>query len=375
MRILLTADTLGGVWTYALELCHALQQHHVEVLLATMGAPLNAEQRRQLHALQNVQLAESSYKLEWMNEPWKDVEAAGQWLLELERQFSPDVIHLNGYVHGRLPWRAPVLIAAHSCVLSWWQAVKHEPAPPSWSNYRDRVEAGLCAADLVVAPTHAMLETVLQHYGPLPVTRVIANGRRSELFHRRGRKQSIVFAAGRLWDEAKNLSALDRVASGIDWPVCVAGSARGPDGDGVSATHVRCLGQLPQDDLVKWLAQSAIYAMPARYEPFGLSALEAALSGCCLVLGDVPSLREVWDDSAVFVDPENHCELRSALRTLTARPGKCRQFAWRAAQRAQRYSPQRMADAYDSAYRAMISRRQPAHEAADARTAGGLWSA
>ncbi len=32
--------------------------------------------------------------------------------------------------------------------------------------------------------------------------------------------------------------------------------------------------------------------LPARYEPFGLSVLEAALSGCALVLGDIPSLRE-----------------------------------------------------------------------------------
>ena len=37
-RILMTADTIGGVWTYALEFARALGPHGIEVTLATMGA-------------------------------------------------------------------------------------------------------------------------------------------------------------------------------------------------------------------------------------------------------------------------------------------------------------------------------------------------
>ena len=36
-RILMTADTIGGVWSYALELAQGLVRHGVEVALATMG--------------------------------------------------------------------------------------------------------------------------------------------------------------------------------------------------------------------------------------------------------------------------------------------------------------------------------------------------
>ena len=35
-KIFMTADTIGGVWTYALELTRALQFFSVEVHLATM---------------------------------------------------------------------------------------------------------------------------------------------------------------------------------------------------------------------------------------------------------------------------------------------------------------------------------------------------
>src|SRR5690606_3445203 len=123
MRVLMTADTVGGVWNYALELCHALRPHGVRIALTAMGAPLTADQRETVRALPNVDLHESAFRVEWMDEPWRDVAAAGEWLPELAAAFRPDVIHLNGYVHAALPWQRPVLVTAHSCVLSWWDAV------------------------------------------------------------------------------------------------------------------------------------------------------------------------------------------------------------------------------------------------------------
>src|SRR5688500_15990170 len=109
MNVLMTADTVGGVWTYALDLCRALAAHDVHVTLATMGAPIRPDQHAQLARLSNVTLRESSFKLEWMQEPWGDVARAGEWLLGLEHACRPDVVHLNGYAHGSLPWRSPAL--------------------------------------------------------------------------------------------------------------------------------------------------------------------------------------------------------------------------------------------------------------------------
>src|SRR2546423_14807701 len=129
MRVLMTSDTIGGVWTYALELCRALRPHGVEVAVATMGNPPTPDQQSDLARLDHVQLFQSTYKLEWMDDPWDEVDEAGQWLMELEEEISPDVIHLNGYAHGSVLFRAPVLVVGHSCVLSWWQAVKKQDCP------------------------------------------------------------------------------------------------------------------------------------------------------------------------------------------------------------------------------------------------------
>jgi glycogen synthase len=348
-RILMTADTAGGVWTYALELAQALAAYDVEVALAIMGGPLSPLQRQEANALPNLTCYESHFKLEWMAEPWPDVARAGAWLLDLEDRTRPDLVHLNAYAHGALPWRAPTLVVGHSCVLSWWTAVKGEAAPQEWQRYRQEVQRGLQAAHLVAAPTGAMLAALHRHYGPLPASQVIANGRSPHLFAPQ-KKDPFIFACGRLWDEAKNVGALDAVALDLAWPIYIAGDARSSQGQTAYFTNATCLGQLSPQALQPWFGRAAIYALPARYEPFGLSILEAALAGCALVLGDIPSLREVWQETAVYVPPDDSGALQWALSNLIRDEERRRALAGQARQRALRFTPDRMARAYLAAY-------------------------
>lgn len=348
-RVLLTADTVGGVWTYAVELARALQARGVRVAIATMGAPLAPHQRAALADCPAVDVFESSFRLEWMQDPWDDVAAAGDWLLALERELRPDLVHLNQYAFGALPFRAPKLVVAHSCVASWWRAVHGEPAPASWDGYRERVRQGLAAASVVAAPTRAMLDALRSEYGWQGDGRVLPNGCVPGQFAP-APKQERILAAGRFWDAAKNLQALERAAPGLPWPVCVAGSAAHPDGGVVQPQGVRFLGELPRTQLSRELAEAAIYALPARYEPFGLSVLEAALSGCALVLGDIASLREVWGAAARYVPPEHPSALHAALRELIADAAERTRLAAAAQARAQRYTASAMGEAYLACY-------------------------
>ncbi|RKI63725.1 glycosyltransferase [Corallococcus sp. AB049A] len=350
----MTADTVGGVWSYALELCRALCARGVRVELATMGAPLSSSQWQEARALPGLTVHESTWRLEWMDAPWDDVRAAGEWLLELEARLSPDVVHLNGYCHGALPVRAPVLVVAHSCVLSWWEAVKREPAPERYERYRAEVAKGLHAASVVVAPTRAMLEAVRRHYGALPDARIIPNARRAEDFVP-ATKEPFVLAAGRLWDEAKNLTALEAAAQELPFPIHVAGDATPPGNGAVATTRsTRPLGHLPPPVLARWMARASVYALPARYEPFGLSALEAALAGCALVLGDIPSLREVWGDAARFVPPDDPRALARTLRFLMSHPAERESLAARGRQRALTFTSERMVEAYLQLYAGLL---------------------
>jgi glycosyltransferase involved in cell wall biosynthesis len=133
------------------------------------------------------------------------------------------------------------------------------------------------------------------------------------------------------------------IAPRLSWPIVVAG-----DGDTNSGmTH---LGQVPEATLAAWLGRASLFALPARYEPFGLLPVEAALAGCALVLGDIPSLREVWGAAADFVVPDDPESVRMAIEHLIASPATLAARAQAAHRRALEFSPARMAQQYAAVY-------------------------
>jgi glycosyltransferase involved in cell wall biosynthesis len=348
--VLMTTDTLGGVFSYTLSLCSWLSRQDVRVTLASMGRPASSEQRRAA-ARAGAVLRESSYRLEWMDDPWDDVQRAGDWLLGLESEFTPDVIHLNGYAHAALGWNAPVCVVAHSCVLSWYRAVLGERAPQRFERYRAAVARGLLAATRVIAPTHAMLAMLRCEYGGLPVqAEVVHNGIHSGTRRPAAAlsvKQNCVLSAGRLWDAAKNVVALQHVARSIPWPIHVAGDCTAPNAnDAVSFPDLDLLGPLSRDALARRMDHAAIFAAPVTYEPFGLSILEAASSRCALVLGDIPSLRELWNECALFVEPRDSGALAAVLNRLIENTPLRERLAQLAHERAQGYGLERMASTY-----------------------------
>lgn len=355
MKVLMTTDAVGGVWTHALELCAALAAHDVEVVLAVLGPPPDAARRRAAARLSNVRLHVLPCRLEWMRDAAADVVASGDWLRRLAVAERVELVHLGGYAHAALDWGLPVLVVAHSCVCTWWRAVHGTDPPVEWDAYRERVTRGLAAAARVVAPTQAFLDELRAAHRFDGAAVVIANGRSAEAV--RGipaaERMPAVLGCGRLWDEAKAMAALDRAAEWLPWPTYLAGDTVGPDGRAFLARAAHLLGPLPPGVLSGWLGRSAIYAHPALYEPFGLAPLEAALGGCALVLGDLPSQREVWGDAAVYVPPRDEEALRGALCELIASPDRRRDLAHAARQRAARYGSAAMAAAYRDTYVAL----------------------
>jgi len=353
--MLMTADAVGGVWTYSLDLIAELAHSGVEVGLATMGAPLTSQQHEQIATYRNVFLFESTYKLEWMEDPWEDIEAAGEWLLNLNNSFKPDLIHLNNFAHGNLNWNKPVVMVVHSCVLSWWQAVKKEEAPIYWDTYRQVVTAGLQAADLVVAPSVAMLQAAEAFYGSFKSSQVIYNGRDPGIFSF-NTKEPFIFSMGRVWDEAKNIQTLAKIATDLSWPVYIAGNAVHP----VSGTlnylaNVHYLGVLAPEETREYLSRAAIFTLPAKYEPFGFSPLEAALSGCALILSNLESLQEIWADAAIYIHPDKETELSTVLNKLINDDISRKQLGNMALRQGLKYTAKQMGHNYLQAYAKLLS--------------------
>nr|GAJ37027.1 glycosyltransferase [Bradyrhizobium sp. DOA9] len=352
----MTTDTVGGVWTYSCALAASLAASGAEVTLATMGPPANADQREMLRG-SRVRLIETDLALEWQDPEGRDLPHAERTLAGLEARLRPDIVHLNSFREATLPWRAPTVLVAHSCVNSWALACRDTTwlGEPRWTQYTERVAAALNSTEAWVCPSQSFHDDIVEIYHPRSLGTVIWNGIAAGALP--NRKRELIFAAGRLWDRAKNIEALAAAAPGLDWPAQIAGPA-----DGNLPAGVTWVGSLPHDALRGRLQHASIFVSPALYEPFGLSVLEAAAAGCALVLSVIPTFRELWSGAARFFDPSDSQALRRILLELCADDRERTRLQRAAYEHSLSYSLARTTSAYQKLYEGLLASRRTARE-------------
>ena len=358
----MTADCVGGVWTYALTLCRALSRRGCRIVLAVTGGAMTADQRRQATALgcvwgsAGVTLEHRPLRCEWMQPPLADVPATAAWVRSLIDRHRPDVLHLNDYALAAHDLRGlPRVVVAHSDVVSWHRHVLGHGPGDAWDGYRHSVRAGLDAADAVVGVTAAVLDDLRDGFG-FDGGRVIHNAVEVEVSCNDDRPHEVL-TVGRIWDDAKNVRLLHQahrlqsVGVSEGWSVDVAGDATHPDGGMTDLDGMNTLGPLSHDAVLDRMRRTKVYALPARYEPFGLSAAEAAACGCALVLSDIATLREVWGDAATYCDPDDAAAWAAAVDRLLGDDDARHAAADAARQRVVRYDAVCQAAAYHDLYR------------------------
>jgi glycosyltransferase involved in cell wall biosynthesis len=360
MRVLVTADTLGGVWTYARELVTGLSRRGVEVVLVSFGEIPSAEQTEWLDGLRNVDYRATAFRLEWMQDCAADLEASSEFLLDLISECRPDLLHLSQFCYGALPTTVPKILVAHSDVVSWWQTI-HGAEPPAsdWiKQYRNLVQRGVQEADMLVAPSYWMLETACRLYGPAQDSMVVYNGRNPGLFNPHVSKTDLVVTVGRLWDRAKQVMLLTE--SRHDWPVWVAGDEQHPDpafrsDHRLRAPGIRFCGKQSEPQLRQLFNRASIYVATSQYEPFGLAPLEAALSRCAIIANDIPTFREIWGDAACYFrrnDPEDLARKIDNLQRNSELRQTYGNLAYRRAK--ERFTADRMVTEYVNLYESFV---------------------
>lgn len=365
MRVLLTADTVGGVWTYARELVSGLVRRGVEVTLVSFGHMPEPRQIAWTEGLRNLDFRPTGFRLEWMQDSEDDIAESSEYLMGIIRETRPDLLHLSQYCYGALNVDLPKIVVAHSDVVSWWVAVHGEPPPASdWIQwYCDIVRRGLEGANTVIAPSRWMLAQIDRYYGAHRSGKVVYNGRSPHCFNPHGEKENLIATAGRLWDAAKQVSLLTECNCG--WPVVIAGETEHPDqayrGE---SKRILCEGTLElkgkqtPEQLQSLFSRAAVYAATSRYEPFGLALVEAALSRCAIVANDIPSFRELWAETATYFQTNDAGGLRDAIESLRQDRQLLRHKAELSYQRArQRFTTDRMIDEYLGLYESLTAKR------------------
>ena len=364
MHVLMTADTIGGVWTYAQELVSGLTHSGVRVTLVSFGEIPSHEQAEWMEGLTNFDFHPTAFRLEWMHEAQQDLSESSNYLASVVREVKPDLLHLNQYCYGNLPVAVPRIVVAHSDVVSWWVSVHgEEPKETEWLRwYRDVVTRGLAHANAVVAPSQWMLDAIVRLHTKPARSEVIYNGRNPLDFNPHITKEKSVLSVGRLWDGGKQVSLLTQHDHPV--PVCIVGSERHPDvmfrgelGLGTAKPEFDFRGPQTPAQLQQLYARAAIYAATSKYEPFGLAPLEAALSRCAIVANDIPSFQEIWGDAAYFFRRNSGESLAYAIARLSSDVQLCRTYANLAYNRArERFTASQMVENYMRLYGALATR-------------------
>ena len=351
-RVLMSLDAVGGVWRYAMDLASALREQGFSFVFAGFGPGPSVAQVEEAQRLGTLVWLEAP--LDWTAQNEAALDGVPGLIAALAEEHQVDLVHLNlpSQAYG-LKLDVPVLVVSHSCVVTWFAAVRNGPVPLDWHWQQRLNRGGFDHADAVVAPSETHADMLRRSYGPIKGLRVIYNGAHptpSEID-----KAELVFAAGRWWDDGKNGRVLDQAAEHTVWPVVMAGANSGPNGQFLAIEHADHRGELTHGGVKALMAEAAIVASPSLYEPFGLAPLEAAGARAALVLADIPTYRELWDGVALFAGPHDPKAFADRINQLAGDPALRAELAAKGQERAQRFSVAAQAGAMGELYRQLLS--------------------
>ncbi len=356
IRLMLVTDTVGGVWTYSLDLARALRKLGVEPILAVMGPSPSRDQRQEAR---EYRVIDTGLPLDWTADSPGAIRAAASQLARLATAEGVDLVQTNSAAFlADCDFDQPVVVVQHSCLATWWATVKSSPLPRDFGWRRDLIDCGLHRAAAVVAPSAAFAALTMRCYSLCRPVQSVHNGRTASTRPTR-EAQDFVFTAGRLWDEGKNVRTLDAAAARLAVPFEAAGPLSGPNDATLEFDHLLTQGRLESSAVAERLAKRPIFASAALYEPFGLSVLEAAQAGCALVLSDIGTFRELWDGCALFVDANDDAGFARAIQQLLDDPERRAKMAESARRRSLRYTPDSTAARMLQLYEQLLPRRVP----------------
>lgn len=318
-RILMTLDSVGGVWRYAIDLAAALTEAGHEVVLAGFGPRPDPVQMEEARAIGPLEWGEAP--LDWLASGPEALAGAPGWLLEVAERHGAEVLHLNQPgLAAHLDGGPPCVAVTHSCLATWFRAVDDAEVPEALAWHVEMTRAGFRKAARVVAPSAGHAALVERVYG-LHGVLAVPNASRSPLVKPSDGDGHVV-AAARWWDKAKNGAVLDAAAGSTRARVRMIGRAEGPDGQRFVPVHAPAPSALPHPETMERIASASLFVSPSLYEPFGLATLEAARAGRPLLLADIPVYRQLWGETARYFDPRDPSDLSHAIDALLHAPAE-----------------------------------------------------
>lgn len=348
--ILMTLDAVGGVWRYTLDLAAGLRGQGVRCAFLGFGPEPGAEARAEAEALGP--LGWSDCPPDWLAPDAAALDGVPDAIADAARQHRADLIQLSAPSQAAaLKVPVPVVSVVHSCLPTWFAAVRGGGVPAEYAWHLTLNAQGMVSSDCVIAPSYALARLIAATYGA--GVEVVHNASRAP--QRQTKDEPFVLAVGRWWDEGKNGAVLEAAAPLLDWPLVMVGANQGPNGAVLPVAHAQHRGVLPHRQTQALIGRAGIFVAPSVYEPFGLAVVEAARAAVPLVLADIPTFRELWEGAALFFPPHDAEALAAALHGLQVDPAERRRLGAAGQARSARYAPEPQVQAMLALYARLLA--------------------
>lgn len=256
-------------------------------------------------------------------------------------------------VPRRMP--CPLAVTIHDLIPLTLYDSGPDRLPFHWRSYYRWNLRGAVSADLLISVSEASrreLRTALGsvgdrvrviHNGVEPPPQAYTNGQHTHPY--------VLFAGS--FEPRKNLARFIRayaaaVARGLPYDLVVVAHPDSGDKSAVESEidraglrrRIRFIPAVSENDLWDLYRSASIVAFPSLAEGFGLPPLEAMAVGTPVIASNLPALREVLGDAAMFVDPYSETDMSAAMLALAAAPPRrellsqaglrrARLFSWR----------------------------------------------
>jgi glycosyltransferase involved in cell wall biosynthesis len=186
-------------------------------------------------------------------------------------------------------------------------------------------------ADIILPNTRAEQNQINQLFDiPIERLQVIPNGvesrfmqTKSDEFEQRYGLKDFVLFVGQASSTRKNILSLLEIAPSLDAPLVVIGDLA------KDAYSLKCLDSIKEHNIVHLptlehhssLLASAytaakVFVLPSLFETPGIAAMEAALSGCAIVITQNGGTKEYFKDMASYINPIDTNQLRATINEL-----------------------------------------------------------
>lgn len=219
----------------------------------------------------------------------------------------------------------------------WARWVKGQTGFPGWHyarlGHRRSMQYVIDAATGLMASTHSEVKRLGGHFNLNKAIHVNPLGVSALFFNQRSQPgKGIVF--GGYLEPRKNVLSLIRVCNRKQWTLHIFGKASAQNTTyehqcrKEAGNTVHFHGHVSQEQYAAALSSCRVVALPSWFETTGLAALEGAVMGKGVVIGNKGDTKDVFGPYACYVDPLNEMELEMCLEAQLSQEANEQQLAF-----------------------------------------------